>query len=158
MKVNIGISEANRTKLAELLGPLLADEFVLYTLTRNAHWNVQGPDFHALHKFFEAQYEQLEDFIDETAERIRTLGHPTPATLADFVNLSRIEEQVGTVHHAGIVFIEMLLAGHEQLIRQLRTDVKHAGELGDDGTADYLTGLMENHEKMAWMLRAHLLE
>ena len=65
MKAYIGISDKNRQEVANILFGLLADEFVLYTKTRNAHWNVEGIDFHDKHKFFEAQYEQLEDFVDD---------------------------------------------------------------------------------------------
>lgn len=54
MKVNLGISEDNLDKVTKTLSQLLADEFVLYTKTRNAHWNIVGPDFHSMHLFFEA--------------------------------------------------------------------------------------------------------
>src|ERR1700730_7969380 len=77
MKPNIGLTDANRNGVVKLLTPLLADEYVLYTKTRNYHWNVVGPQFNDLHKFFEGQYEALDDFVDEVAERIRQLGAPS---------------------------------------------------------------------------------
>jgi len=75
MKPNIEISENNLKEVATLLNTLLADEYVLITKTRNAHWNVQGQNFMELHKLFEGQYEAVDNIIDEVAERIRTVGH-----------------------------------------------------------------------------------
>ena len=85
MKPNIGISEKNLKIIAELLGVILANEMVLYIKTRKAHWNVSGESFMELHKLFEAQYTQLEESIDEVAERIGKLGHKTTGTMQDFI-------------------------------------------------------------------------
>ena len=71
MTLSIGISESNRDSTVKILNAVLADEYVLYTKTRNYHWNVVGSDFGELHKFFEDQYEKIEDFMDDTAERAR---------------------------------------------------------------------------------------
>ncbi len=71
MKIDIAIPEGARQTVVEILNTLLADEYLLYTKTRNYHWNVTGPQFNDLHKFFEAQYEELNEFVDEVAERAR---------------------------------------------------------------------------------------
>lgn len=156
MKASIGISPANLQAVAGELSKLLADEFLLYTKTRNAHWNVEGPDFHSMHIFFEQQYEQLDDIMDGVAERIRQLGHYAPATLKTFLNLTHLTEQLGE-RNDSIGFIKELLTDHENIIIFLREKInKFAGEYGDAGTSDYITGLMEEHEKMAWFLRAHI--
>lgn len=86
MQPNIGIKKDDLSAVAQILSGVLADEFLLYTKSRNAHWNVEGPDFHDKHKFFEAQYEALDEIMDEVAERIRILGHYAPGTLKDFCN------------------------------------------------------------------------
>jgi starvation-inducible DNA-binding protein len=155
MKTNIGITDKARKEIAGILSKLLADGYVLYMKTRNAHWNVTGPDFHAMHKFFEEQYHQIDESLDEIAERIRALGHSAPGSLTELIKLARLKEMPGTCHGSG-KFIEALLADHEQIIRQLRDDASKCAKLGDDGTNDFLVGLMEEHEKMAWMLRASL--
>ena len=72
--VSIGIAESDREGLVSMLTTLLADEFTIYTKTRNYHWNVTGPHFNDYHKFFEGQYGEIEVFIDDMAERIRQLG------------------------------------------------------------------------------------
>ena len=156
MKASIGISSANLQSVATELCKLLADEFVLYTKTRNAHWNVEGADFHSMHIFFEQQYEQLDEIVDSVAERIRQLGHYAPATLKSFLNLTHLTEQLGE-RNDSLGFIKELLTDHENIIIFLRENInRFASEYGDAGTSDFITGLMEDHEKMAWFLRGHL--
>src|SRR5260221_1892133 len=156
MKVNIGISDKNRQEVANILSGLLADEYILYTKTRNAHWNVEGPDFHDKHKFFESQFELLDEFIDDLAERIRTLGHYVPSTLAAFLELTALSEARREKNDSQ-GFIKELLEDHETIIIRLRENIKpFAGKYLDLGSSDFITGLMEKHEKMAWFLRSHL--
>jgi starvation-inducible DNA-binding protein len=156
MKTNIGISEENLSKVTQILNHILADEFLLYTKTRNAHWNVEGIDFHAKHLFFESQYNELDEIMDSVAERIRVLGHYAPATLKIFLELTHLSEQSRSKNDSA-GFIRELLADHESIIIYLREQINPlATELKDAGTSDYLTSLMETHEKMAWMLRSHL--
>jgi len=154
METNIGITQKNRQAVSVALSKLLADEFVLYTKTRNAHWNVEGSDFHAMHLFFESQYEQLDDIMDSVAERTRTLGHYAPATLKSFLKLTHLSETENK--NGSLDFIKELLADHETIIEFIRGNVNpFADTYKDAGTSDFITGLMETHEKMAWMLRAH---
>lgn len=155
MKTNIGIPDKSRKEVAAILSTLLADEHVLYMKTRNAHWNVNGPDFHAMHLFFETLYKLLEEKIDEVAERIRSLNHDALGSFAEILKLTNLKEMGGAGHDSAS-FMEALLADHESIIRSLREDEAKATKLGDDGTSDFLVGLMEEHEKMAWMLRASL--
>ncbi|MFZ1702910.1 MAG: ferritin-like domain-containing protein, partial [Saprospiraceae bacterium] len=85
MNVAIGITDNHRTAIAIELSKILADETVLYIKTKNAHWNVEGPDFYDKHKFFEFQIGQLDEIIDNVAERIRTIGHYAPGTLKAYL-------------------------------------------------------------------------
>jgi len=156
MKPNIAIPDAGRDAVVALLNALLADEYVLYTKTRNYHWNVTGPQFNDLHKFFESQYEALDDTVDEVAERARSLGGRAAGSLAEFAKTTRLKEEAGGAPPARDM-LASLLADHEAVIRTLRADIATVQDKhGDVGTADFLTGLMEEHEKMAWMLRAFL--
>ena len=156
MKTNIGISPKNLQAVTVELTKMLADEFVLYTKTRNAHWNVEGTDFHSMHVFFEQQYNELDETMDSVAERIRQLGHYAPATLQSFLSLTHLTEKLGEKNDS-LGFIKELVMDHEAIIVNLRENIKRfADEYGDAGTSDFITGLMEEHEKMAWMLRAHL--
>ena len=154
MKPNIGINDAQRAAVVEILTTLLADEYLLYTKTRNYHWNVVGPQFNDLHKFFESQYGELDGIVDEVAERARALGGNALGTLAEFTQRARLKEHPGQYPDAKGM-LAALLADHEALIRSLRTDAEVVMDKHKDaGTNDFLVGLMEKHEKMAWMLRA----
>ena len=155
MKPNLGLSSKSRDTVGALLARLLADEHVLYVKTRNFHWNVTGLDFGSLHALFESQYTALAETIDEIAERIRMLGAVAPGSMKEFLKLARIDEQPGGKLEAEKM-IAALLSDHEAIIRTLREDVEKAGQAGDAGTNDFLVGLLESHEKTAWMLRAHL--
>ena len=156
MAVSIGLSQKQRQGVVEILSQLLADEYLLYTKTRNYHWNVVGPQFNDLPKFFEDQYEALDEIIDDVAERARALGGRAVATLAEFMKLARLREHPGR-QLAAREMLRDLLADHEVLIQTLRRDLDVVmARHGDAGTNDFLTGLMERHEKMAWMLRSFL--
>jgi starvation-inducible DNA-binding protein len=156
MKTTIGITDEDRAAVAVKLSKLLADEFVLYTKTRNAHWNVEGPDFHSMHLFFESQYNALDDTMDSVAERIRTIGHYAPATLKSFLELTHLTEAIRSKNDS-MGFIKELVEDHQTIIEFIRGNINPIGEKYNDmGTSDFITGLMEEHEKMAWMLRSHL--
>ena len=156
MKTNIGLSEEQCGGVAKILNTLLSDEYLLYTKSRNYHWNVLGPQFNDLHKFFEEQYTELTQIVDDTAERARALGARALGTLTEFSQHARLKEHPDQYPNARQM-IANLLADHETIIRQLRTDLETCAEKYHDmGTSDFLTGLMEKHEKMAWMLRAFL--
>ncbi len=155
----IGISQTHRSEVIELLKGHLADLHVLYIKTRNYHWNVVGPRFQPLHAFFEEQYDVLSEAIDEVAERIRKLQGKAPGSMAEFLKMARLCEEKADVYPPADGMIRSLLADHEAVIRQLRKDIDTTAEKSDDiGTSDFLTGLMESHEKMAWMLRSFLEE
>ena len=155
MKANIGINEENKSAISAQLAKLLADEYVLYTKTRNAHWNIEGPDFHAMHLFFESQYQQLDDVMDSVAERIRKIGHYAPATLTQLLQLTHLTE-ASVNKNTSTGFLKELLEDHESIITFIRGNINpFANEYHDAGTSDFITGLLETHEEMAWMLRAH---
>ncbi|MBC9797248.1 Dps family protein [Sinomicrobium weinanense] len=155
MNTNIGISKENTQKVADLLNKLLADENVLYIKTRNFHWNATGKSFYSLHILLEKHYRELDSMIDDTAERIRQLGHFAMATMNDYLKFTNLLE----VNHKDLTagnMIKTLVDDHETIIRILRSDIVKNEACQDAGTADFATALLEKHEKMAWMLRAHL--
>ncbi|RLJ80989.1 Dps family protein [Pedobacter alluvionis] len=155
MTINIGITEKNRKHITNELSKILADEFVLFTKTKKAHWNVEGIDFYEKHNFFEAQANQIDEFIDNIAERIRTLGHYTPASLKSYLELTQLAEPISKYDSQSL--INALLADHEIIIIQLRRNINiFANDYDDPGTSDFITGLMKDHEKMAWFLRSLL--
>ncbi|MBJ7881413.1 Dps family protein [Gelidibacter salicanalis] len=154
MKTNIGITKANREKVTEVLSKLLADEFVLYTKTLRAHWNLEGHDFHTKHLFFEDHYNAIKKFTDTVAERIRKVGHYAPGTLKEFLELTHLSEKY-TGDNSSHDYSAALLEDHDTIIQYIRENIsKVEDDFKDAGTADFLTGIMMEHEEMAWMLRA----
>ncbi len=155
MAANIGIPAKHLQSLSTLLNTLLADEYLLYTKTRNYHWNVRGPHFMDLHKFFESQYEELAEIIDQVAERNRSLGHFAVGTMKQYLAITRLTEDDKATNSKQM--LQNLLHDHETIVRVLRNDLVAAAEkYKDAGTSDFLTGLLEQHEKMAWFIRSYL--
>lgn len=155
MKANIGIKAKDSAAVAALLNQLLADEHVLYIKVRNAHWNVEGPDFHAQHLFFEEIYKALQELIDEIAERVRAIGHYALGTMKEFLSTTQLSE-MKYAKHDSLGYIREIVADYEKIIIWIRENLDKVEEHGDDGTEDFLVGILEQHEKTAWMLRAHL--
>jgi len=153
--VNIGLEAEALTQVVNGLQVLLADEVLLYMKTRNFHWNVEGPDFSELHKLFEEQYEQLDEVMDEVAERVRIVGGYSAGSMAEFLQLATLKEVPGGARTEGRME-QRLLDDHEHMARRLREFAEACGDVKDLGTQDFVTGVMQAHEKMAWMLRSYM--
>ena len=155
-KLNIGLSDEQRAGVIELLNHDLADAYLLLIKTKKYHWDVVGPQFRSLHQLWEEHYQALTVNIDAMAERVRTLGGYPIGTAEGFLKYGSIKEHIGDLPLA-TEMVSRLVDDHELVIRNLRQHVQQCGEeFNDDGTADFLTGLMEQHEQMAWMLRSFI--
>lgn len=155
MKVNIGVSAENTKKIALELNKVLADELLIYAKTRNSHWNIEGSNFMEMHKFYEDQYEQLEEFGDEVAEYIRSIGHYAEGRYADVLKLTNLLESEYSNDQKKQ--LKELLDDHETIIRNLRRLIDEFDEkYKDKGAADFATQMLQKHLKLAWMIRAYL--
>ncbi|MBD1853085.1 DNA starvation/stationary phase protection protein [Leptolyngbya sp. FACHB-711] len=153
-KINIGLTEEQRQGVIELLNQDLSSTYLLLVKTRKFHWDVVGPQFRSLHQMWDEQYQILTENIDAIAERIRALGGYPIGTAAGFVEKSLIKEEPGQIPLATDMVLR-LVDDHEQIIRSLRGHIDQCGDdFHDQGTADFLTAIMEQHEEMAWMLRS----
>jgi starvation-inducible DNA-binding protein len=154
MKPNLGIPESDLHLVSIELNRLLSDEFILHTKTRNYHWNIEGASFSDLHLFYDRQIDELAEIIDDIAERIRSIGFYAEARLEDYLRLTSLIEQPYT--NLQNDQLKYLLGGHETIINNLRRLITlFADKYKDAGSADFVTQLLEKHEKMAWMIRAH---
>lgn len=154
--IDIGLSKDGRRGVIEILNKTLCDENILYIKTKNYHWNVVGPDFSERHALFREQYETLDAMIDEVAERVRDLNGKSLGTLSEYLQYGRLKESAGD-YPDDKTMISNLLTDHEQIIRNLRKDADRCeDEYHDMGTNDFVLEAMQKHEKMAWMLRAHM--
>lgn len=156
MKIDLGISHADRKKIADGLSALLADSYTLYLMTHNFHWNVTGPQFNSLHNMFMTQYTEQWNALDIIAERIRALGFPAPGTYKEFVKLASVKEVEGVPKATDMV--RHLVAAQEATARTARKLFPVVNEANDQPTADVLTQRIDVHEKTAWMLRSLLEE
>ena len=155
MKPDLGIKEQNLTEINDLLNHVLADGNVLYIKLRKFHWNLSGDNFMELHKLFEEQYDAVAEAIDEVAERISTLGGVAIGTTSEFAELSLLIENPGKIP-TNQEMIKEPVNDHETIVKAWRQFVDDTEEkYGDKGTSDFLTGLMQAHEKMAWKLRKY---
>jgi len=156
MKPQIGITENHLANSVTLLSSVLADGMTLYIKTRKFHWNVCGESFMEIHKLFENQYKQLEESIDEIAERINKLGGKTIGTMAEFTELTNLKESPNKYPSQKEMLTE-LLNDHETVIVSLRKGIEVSEKENKDiGTADFLTGMLQEHETIAWILRRYL--
>ena len=155
-KIDIGISEGDRRRIADGLSELLADSYTLYLMTHNFHWNVKGPMFNTLHLMFMAQYTEQWTALDLIAERIRALDFPAPGTYKEFVKLASISEIEGVPKATDM--IRHLVSAQEATARTARKLFPVVEKANDQPTADLLTQRLEVHEKTAWMLRSLLDE
>ncbi len=154
MEIDIGLTKAQREKIADGLSHLLADSYSLYLKTHNFHWNVTGPMFTALHTLFEEEYTEMATAVDEIAERIRALGVFAPGSFSTYASLSSIPEETGVPDAMNM--IRQLAEGQEAIVRTARSVLPVAEDVGDGPSADLLIRRMEVHEKNAWMLRSLL--
>ena len=155
MSPNIGISPKNLKKSTSILATILSNEMTLYVKTRKFHWNISGNSFMELHKLFEDQYRILEANIDEVAERISQLGEKTIGTMKEFIENSTLKESPKE-YASQKNMLEELLENHEQLVTEFRDYIPvFENDNHDIGSADFITGLLQQHEKMAWVLRRY---
>ena len=155
MKIDIGITEQDRSAIVQGLSHLLADTYTLYLTTHNFHWNVTGPMFNSLHNMFMLQYTELWNAVDPVAERIRSLGHTAPGSYAQFGQLTSLPDAPATPPKA-LEMVAILAQGHEAVARTARSLYPAVEKAHDEPTADLLTQRIGVHEQAAWMLRAML--
>lgn len=151
---DIGLAQAEVKPIVNELNKLLSSYHIFYINVRGYHWNVKGEHFFSLHEQFEQLYTQLQLQIDEIAERILTLGGTPLHAYSDFTESSKIEEDKNVFD--GRRCVEGLVKGLQELIEEQRAVIETADEASDEGSADLLTGYVQEQEKLIWMYNAFL--
>ena len=149
------LPESTRLKAVELLASRLADCIDLQTQTKQAHWNVKGPEFIALHKLFDEINEDVEEYVDLTAERVVQLGGIAEGTARLIVKTSKLPEYPATISegHQHVDALSTALAAYGKLARAA---IDEANKLGDADTADIFTEISRGVDKWLWFVEAHL--
>jgi starvation-inducible DNA-binding protein len=154
-KTRIDLPADNREKLIALLNQRLADTFDLYSQTKQAHWNVKGPQFHQLHELFDDLAGQVLDYVDLIAERATALGGTALGTVRMSAGASRLTEYPldagGSMQH-----VEAVAERFAALAATTRSAIDAADDLDDADTADLFTEVSRGLDKGLWFLEAHL--
>ena len=151
----IDVKPKLRDSMNNLLNQQLADTVDLYTQVKQAHWNVKGAHFIALHELFDKLAEGLEEPVDDIAERITSLGGVARGTARIAAQDSRLAEfPHGRVE--GLSAVALLADRYAALAATTRAASDAAGKEGDADTADLFTGISRSLDKALWFLEAHL--
>jgi starvation-inducible DNA-binding protein len=142
--------QANR--LLEALQRQVANAFTLHMNYKRYHWRVHGPHFRDLHLLFDEHAGQILATIDNCAERVRILGaDPVATPRAVLETMTVLAPETG--EHSVRTMLDEAIANHRRVIAELRDGVELANTLGDPGSADLFTRLVQVHEKQEWFLR-----
>jgi starvation-inducible DNA-binding protein len=153
-KTKNNLSENTRVAVANLCNARLADAVDLQTQCKQAHWNVKGPTFIALHKLFDHINEQVEEFVDLIAERGVQVGGSVNGTARSAALRSTLPEYPEV--SGGREHIEALSSALAAFGSNARAAIKSCDELGDADSADIFTGISRNTDKWLWFVEAHL--
>jgi starvation-inducible DNA-binding protein len=149
------LAETIRTKMAAHLNGRLADCIDLQTQAKQAHWNVKGPHFIALHKMFDELHEDVTEYVDTIAERVVQLGgvaHGTARMVAKATTLTDYPSHIVS----GREHVEAVASALAHFGKDIRQSINFADELGDKDTADLFTGVSRGLDKWLWFVEAHL--
>jgi len=154
-KTKIDLPEKLRRNVATVLNDRLADAIDLQSQVKQAHWNVKGPQFIALHELFDKISDAALGYIDEIAERITALGGTAEGTVAVAAKRSKLKNYPLSIT-AGKDHLFYLSTQIAAFGRSVRAGIEETAELGDGDTADLLTGISRELDKYLWFIEAHL--
>jgi starvation-inducible DNA-binding protein len=148
------LAQATRAQVIDLLNQRLADCIDLQTQCKQAHWNVKGPSFIALHKLFDEVNEAVEEYVDLLAERIVQLGGVAEGTARIVASRSSLDAYPLQLS-AGEDHVDALSSALASFGNVARRDIEQADQLGDPATADILTEIARGTDKWLWFVEAH---
>jgi starvation-inducible DNA-binding protein len=154
-KTKIDITNTKREKLVELLNARLADAIDLQSQAKQAHWNVKGMNFIALHELFDQVSTEVTAHIDTIAERITTLGGTAYGTIRVASSKSNLSEYPLEITD-GIAHVEALSDALATFGKLVRANIDEANDLGDADTGDLFTEVSRGIDKMLWFVEAHI--
>ncbi|HVN42912.1 MAG TPA: DNA starvation/stationary phase protection protein Dps [Steroidobacteraceae bacterium] len=149
------LSVKTRTKVTELLNARLADAIDLQLQAKQAHWNVRGPNFIALHELFDRVAGDLGGHVDDLAERITALGGVAEGTAQAIVARSKLAAYPLDITD-GRAHLDALAAALATFAKSVRKAIETAAKAGDADTSDLFTGLSRSVDKNLWFVEAHL--
>jgi starvation-inducible DNA-binding protein len=153
-KTKNDLPDDTRAKVIDLLNARLADAIDLQSQTKQAHWNVKGPNFIALHQLFDRISEDAGENVDEIAERVVQLGGVAEGTVRMAAKRTSLSEYpTNTVD--GRSHVEALSSVMAAFGKSVRRAVAEANNLGDLDTAEMFTEISCGLDKWLWLVEAH---
>jgi starvation-inducible DNA-binding protein len=154
-KTKIDLAKGKREEVIAILNQSLADASDLKSQAKQAHWNVKGANFIALHELFDQVATELDTHVDDIAERITTLGGTAMGTVrlaAENSSLSEYPHEIsdGTAH------VDALSSALADFGKKARKNIDKTDDLGDKDTADLYTGISRSIDKQLWFVEAHI--
>jgi starvation-inducible DNA-binding protein len=153
-KTKIDIDKGSREKLIAILNQRLADAADLKSQAKQAHWNVKGPNFIALHELFDQVSTELDTHVDDIAERITTLGGVAMGTVRLAAGNSSLSEYPHEISD-GTAHVDALSSALADFGKKVRSDIDSTDKLGDKDTADLFTAISRGVDKLLWFVEAH---
>ena len=154
-KTKNDLPEGTRVKCIELLNARLADCKDLQTQVKQAHWNVKGPNFIALHELFDKINEDVDEYVDEIAERAVQLGGVAEGTARMVAKRSSLAEYPANISE-GRGHVEALSTALAAFGKLARKAIQETNDFGDLDTADLFTEVSRGIDKWLWFVEAHL--
>ena len=151
----IDLSSKTRGRVVELLNARLADAVDLQLQAKQAHWNVKGPGFIALHELFERIAGELGGHVDDMAERITALGGVAEGTVQAVAGRSRLDAYPLAIAE-GRAHLEALATALARFGKSVRKAIDDSAKAGDADTSDLFTGVSRDVDKALWLVEAHL--
>jgi starvation-inducible DNA-binding protein len=151
----IDLSAKIRARMVALLNGRLADALDLQLQAKQAHWNVKGPSFIALHELFDDVAVETAGHVDELAERITALGGIAEGTVQAVAGRSRLDPYPLEIAD-GRAHLDALAAALSKFGKAVRKAIDEAAKAGDADTSDLFTGISRSADKNLWLLEAHL--
>jgi starvation-inducible DNA-binding protein len=149
------LSDKARAKVTALLNARLADALDLQMQAKQAHWNVKGPQFIALHELFDKLAAEIDGHVDEMAERITALGGIAEGTVQAVAGRSKLDPYPLDIAE-GRAHLDALAAAYARFAKSVRKAIDEADKAGDADTSDLFTGISRSADKGLWLLEAHL--
>jgi len=154
-KTKIDLPKAKREKIIAILNQRLADASDLKSQAKQAHWNVKGMSFIALHELFDRVSTEVETHTDDIAERITTLGGTAIGTIRAAAQKSSLSEYPLEITD-GAAHVDALSNALSDFGKKVRADIDETDKLGDADTADLFTGISRSIDKLLWFVEAHI--
>ena len=148
------LPEKARVEVIGLLNQRLAEAIDLQTQCKQAHWNVKGPAFIALHKLFDDVNEDVEEYVDLIAERVVQLGGIAEGTVGAVEERSTLPDYPLALSN-GNEHVAALSDALATFGRTMRIGIEEMNELEDAGSADTLTEISRGVDKWLWFVEAH---